>query len=290
MSKNSILNWLVPLTALLAAAGALAGLLAPGGSGPYTFVTLHGQSVEMFGRGVYQYDTLLVGAGFRGTDAITLLIALPLLLTSHVAARRGGRTAALLRIGALFYCLYNGASKTFSAAYNPLFLLYTAQFMTGFYAALLALAAVDARDLARRACASFPHRGMAAFAFVAGIGTLLIWLSEIIPPLLSGTVPATLGPYTSLFTHGFDSAVITPAAVLTGVLLRRREPLGYLLAGPIMTLCALIGAVVIGQAAAQALAGLVFPIGVMIGMIGSWIAIGAWALVLLGGYQRGMAP
>ena len=81
-----------------------------------------------------------------------------------------------------------------------------------------------------------------------------------------------------MFTHGFDSAVITPAAVITGVYLLKRKPLGYLFAPSILILCSLIGVVVIAQTISQALAGIIFPIGVYIGMIGSWVVMGAFAV------------
>jgi uncharacterized membrane protein YhhN len=83
-----------------------------------------------------------------------------------------------------------------------------------------------------------------------------------------------------MFTHGFDSAIITPATVLTGILLLRRKPLGDFLVAPLLILCTLIGAVVIAQTISQTLEGIIFPIGVYIGMIGSWVLMGSFAIGL----------
>ena len=278
--RRSVLNWLVPLVAVLAIITAGAGLFAPGGEGTFTFITLHGKTVEMYGRGVYQNDSLLAGAGFRGTDAVTLFLAVPLLLAAWVSDLRGSQNGGIVLMGVLFYFLYNGASMTFSAAFNPLFLFYVALFSASLYATIAAMTNFDSESLARRVLPGFPHRGIAIFLFVAGIGTLFIWLSELVEPLLTGQAPELLGPYTTLFTHGFDSAVITPAAVITGVFLLQRKPLGYLLAAPIMILCTLIGVVVIGQTISQAMTGIIFPIGVYIGMVGSWVVMGAFAIGL----------
>ncbi len=282
------LNWLVPLIAILAIITAGAGLFAPGGAGPFTFTTLRGQTVEMYGRGVYQNDSLIAGAGFRGTDAVTLCLAVPLLLAAWISALRGARNGHIVLIGVLFYFLYNGASMTFSAAFNSLFPFYTALFSASLYAVIVALTTFDSATLARQVMPGFPRRGSAIFCFVAGIGTLFIWWSELIGPLLTGQAPAHLGPYTTMFTHGFDSAVITPAAVIAGILLLQRRPLGYLLAAPVMILCALIGVVVIGQTISQAAAGLIFPAGVYIGMIGSWLVMGAFALGLTRAFFRNL--
>lgn len=287
MNKN--LLWLVPLIALLALIGALAGLFLPGGEGPFTFTSLRGHEVEMFGRGLYQYDTLLVGAALRGTDAVTLLISLPLLVLFFWKARSGSQNAMLALLGVLFYFLYKGASLTFSAAFNPLFLVYTALFSASLFAVIVAMTTFDLESLAKRVQPGFPHRGAALFLFVAGFGTLLIWLSEVIPPILTGDAPEIMGTYTTLFTHGFDSAVITPAAVIAGVCLLRRNPLGYLLAAPILILCTLIGAVVIGQTVVQTLVGMVFPPQIYIGMIGTWIVMGAFAIGLTVSFFRNLS-
>lgn len=284
------LTWIVPLVAVLAFAASATGLFLPGGDGPYKFTTLRGQEVEMFGRGLYRYDTLLVGAALRGTDAVTLLIGLPLLVLTYMKSRHGSTNAPLALLGVLFYFLYKGASLTFSAAFNPLFLVYTALFSASLFAVIISMTAFDLESLAKRVQPGFPHRGAAVFLFIAGIGTLLIWLSEIFVPLLAGTAPEIMGPYTTLFTHGFDSAVITPAAVIAGVCLVRRKPLGYLLTIPILILCTLIGAVVIGQSVAQTLVRLVFPPQIYIGMIGSWIVMGGFAIGLTASSFRNLEP
>lgn len=290
MSKTSALHWLVPLIALLALISAGAGLLVSGGDGPRTFTNVYGQVVELYGRGLYRHDSLLAGAGFRGVDAVTLFLAIPLLLAAFLRARRGSQDAQLVLLAALFYFLYNGASMTFSAMFNPLFLVYVALFSASLFAVILALVTFDTQTLAARVRPGFPHRGLAVFLMVVGFGTLLIWLSEVIGPLLTGAAPSLIGPYTTLFTHGFDSAIITPATVLTGILLWRRRPLGYLLAAPLMLFCALVGVVVIAQSISQALAGLVFPIPVYIGMIGSWVVMGGFALGLTRSFFRNLEP
>ncbi|MCX7783569.1 MAG: hypothetical protein N2318_08000 [Meiothermus sp.] len=280
------MHWLVPLIALLAAIAASVGLFASGGEGPVNFTNVYGQTVELHGRGLYRHDSLLAGAGFRGVDAVTIFLALPLMLGAYLRARGGSQNAQLVLVAALFYSLYNGASMTFSAMFNSLFLVYVALFSASLFATIIALATFDAQALAARVKPGFPHRAMVVFVIVAGLGTLLIWLSEVIGSLLNGTAPALIGPYTTLFTHGFDSAVITPVAVLTGIQLWRRRPLGYLLIAPFMIFCALVGVVVIGQSIGQALAGLIFPLPVYIGMVGSWVVMGGFALGLTRAFFR----
>lgn len=288
MHKKSALDWLIPLITVLALVSAGAGLLTQGGEGTYTFTNRYGHEVEMYGKGLYQYDSRLLGAGFKGTDMVTLTIAIPILLLSYLQSRRGSLRWGTFLVAALFYFLYNGASMTFAASFNSLFLFYIALFSGSMFALIFTLVNVDSAELIKRVQAGFPHRAIAGFLFVAGIGTLLLWISELIGPILQGTAPEIIGPYTTLFTHGFDSALITPTAVMTGILLLQRKSWGYVLSAPIMIFCTMIGIVVIAQTISQTLEGLVFPIGVYIGMIGSWVVMGAFAVSFTVAYFRNL--
>ncbi len=275
MKKLPILNWLVPLIVVLVLITSVLGLFWQDGGTQFYFTTLHGQAVKMFGQGMYHNDTYFTAPIFRGTDAVALFVCLPLLVLSFVLYRRRSLSAGILLIGVLSFFLYYSASLLFSAAFNSLFLVYTGLFSASLFAFVYALTAVDLQILSAHLSPNMPRRGTAAFMFVAGPGVLFLWLSEIIGPIMHGQVPAELlGPYTTLFTHALDMAVIAPAAILTGIYLLRRFPIGFLLAAPLLILCALIGMVVIAQTIFQALAGIILPVGAYIGLIASWVLLG----------------
>lgn len=280
MKQNPALDWLIPLIAVLAVITAGVGMFSQGGDDPFSFTTVYGDTVEIYGQGLYRHDTSFVAALFRGTDVITLFVCLPLLLISYLSHRCGSLRGSIFLIGMLFYFLYIGVTYTFSVTFNSLFLVYTALFSASLFATIIALTTFDVQSLANKVASTMPHRGIAIFMFVAGLGTLFLWLSELIAPIMTGQAPANLGHYTTMFTHGFDSAVITPATVITGIYLLKRKPLGYLLAAPLLILCTIIGVTVIAQTISQALVGITFPIGVYIGMVGSWVVMGAFAVGL----------
>lgn len=280
MKQNPIFDWLILLIAVLAVITAGVGLFSQGGDGAFSFRTVYGDTVEIYGQGIYSHDSSFVATLFRGTDAITLFISLPLLLVGYLSHRRGSLRGSIFMIGMLLYFLYVGVTYTFSVIFNSLFLVYTALFSASLFATIIALTNFDTEYLASKVTSDMPHRGIAIFMFVAGLGTLMLWLSELIAPIMTGQAPANLGPYTTMFTHGFDSAVITPATVVTGIYLLKRKPLGYLLAAPLLILCTIIGVTVIAQTISQAMKGITFPIGVYIGMVGSWVVMGAFAVGL----------
>lgn len=288
MIKNRTLLWLSWLVALLALVYAGLGLFWQDAGEPFTFTTLRGETVQIYGQGVYHFDTVLNGAGNRGTDAATLLVALPLLVIANLLNRRGSRGGGLLLASALAYFLYISISLCFGAAYNRLVFLYIASFSTSLFAFILACTTIDVAALPVHASPRMPRRGIAAFLCFAGIATALIWLSDMIPAMMQGGAPAVLASYTTVFTYVFDLAVITPSAVLAGVLLLRRAPLGYLLAPIVMILCALVGVTVIGQTVFQIRAGIVFGPGQFIGLIGSWVVMGAIAIGLTISFFRNL--
>ena len=278
MKQKPVLNILIPLIAIIAAAAALAGLLIQGGDGPVSFTTLRGQTADIYGYGLYRFDTLFSAMAFKGTDVITLVLSIPLLIIAFVLYRRNLLRGGLLLLSAIPYFIYIGASMTFSAAFNSAFLLYVALLSVSFFTFLTVVSTINSTGLPRHVLPGFPHRGLAIFLFIAGIGTFLLWLSELVGPLLTGSAPANLGPYTTMFTHGFDSAIITPALLITAVFLLQRRSAGYLFAAPLLVFCAEIGFTVIAATIFQALAGIIFPIGVYIGMIGTWVIMGAFAI------------
>jgi hypothetical protein len=92
--------------AALAAVAAAAGLLTGGGSGPVPFTTVRGEVVQLYGQGLYRYDTVFAGGGQRGTDAVVLLFGVPLLLAAAWRYRRGSSRAGLLLLGTHVFILY----------------------------------------------------------------------------------------------------------------------------------------------------------------------------------------
>lgn len=275
--------------ALLALLTAGAGLFWQGGGAPIPFTTIHGENVQLDGQGLYRFDWDFKAPIQRGTDAVTLFVCLPLLLVAFWRTRRGSLKGSILLIGVLSYFLYYGASLSLSMMFNPLFLVYTALFSAGFFAFVYAITAVNPTFLAAHLSPNAPRRGMAIFLLVAGLGVFFIWLSEIIGPLLQAEVPEAIGPYTTMVTHALDMAVIAPAALLTVVYLRRRESVGYLLAAPLLILCTLIGVVVIAQTIFQLSAGVTLSVGVLIGMVGSWVVMGVFAIWLTLAFFRSLS-
>lgn len=283
MKLSKTLIFLACLVALLGAAYAGVGLFWQDGGSPFTFTTLHGTTVEIYGQGLYRNDSAFKAPILRGTDAVTLFVCVPVLLIAVLLYRRGSLRGGLLLTSMLAYFLYNSASLAFGAAYNNLLLAYIACFSASLFSFVIAFSSIDLKTLAARTSARFPHKGIAIFLFFAGL-SLIVWLLDIISGLAAGTVPPNLGPYTTEATYTIDLGIILPIAYLAGILVWRRNPLGTLLASILIIVNISIGLVVASQSIMQALDGIILAPAEYAAYVAPFVTlslIAAWLVVLL---------
>lgn len=289
MKNQPALGWLVPLIAILALIAAGAGLFWQSEGSSYTFPTLYGETVQIYGQGLYEHDTVFSVGASQGADLVALFLALPLLIISSVLYHRGSLRGGFLLASALAYYLYYSASLGLVVAYNNLYLVYLALFSASFFAFILSLTMFDLPNLPSRISARLPRRGMAVFMFIAGLGTAFIWLSDVINALSTNGVPEALGVNISLITYTLDVGIIAPATLLAGIQLLRRAPLGYLLTGILTIMLALVGAMVIGQTIMQLNIGVELSPGQMIGKVGTWVIMGGIAVWLSIAFLRNLS-
>jgi len=229
MKNQSALRWLIPPIGLLALFAASMGLFHQEPGQPYSYTNHRGESVMINGHGLYYYDTVSSAAQQQGNDLVTLVVGLPLLAISTWLAFRGSLRGRLLLTGTLGFFLYTYMSMSMLTAYNTLFLVYVTLFSLSLYAFILSMMSFDLTDLPRRFSARLPRAWIAGLMFLVGGFLLLAWLGRIVPPLLQNQTPA-LENTTTLVIQAMDLGLIVPLAILSGILLMRRSPWGYLLA------------------------------------------------------------
>jgi hypothetical protein len=264
------LPFLVVMIVQLAVVAAGIGLFYDPPAGPMIPTSVDDAAMKMYGHGIYRYDSLLVGAGFRGVDAVTLVLGVPLLVISGVLYRRGSFRGALLLTGTLAYFLYNYASMALSAAYNNLFLVYIALFSTSLFAFVTVMMSFDLASLPRRFSPALPQREIAAYLVAVASLLVVLWVGDVASALLAGTVPAALGSSTTIVTYVLDLGVIAPGALLAAVLLLQGKPLGYLLAATLLTMNLTLGAALLSQGVAILQAGVRMSVPQIAGLIGSF--------------------
>jgi hypothetical protein len=253
-TSRTVVQLAVAIVLLTLVAGG-AGVFWRGSGASYPFTTLRGETVQIYGHGLYRYDTLSYAAQAIGQDIATLIVGIPLLIIGIILARKGSLRGQLLLAGGLGYTLYTYTSYAFLVAYNQFFLIYVALFTLSLFAFIIALSGMDAERVSRQVSGAMPRRAIAVFLMLIAAFLSLSWLGRIVPPLLEGTPPFGLEAYTTLVIQALDLGVIVPASAVTAALLWRRRPWGYTLASVLMVKGLMMGAALVAMIIVQILAG-----------------------------------
>ena len=169
---------------------------------------------------IYPTDELL--RTFVSNDVVNLFIGLPILLGSMWLARRGQLIGLLCWPGALLFVLYTYIIYVFAMPLNVAFLLHLALVTLSVYTIIGLVASIDGKATRRRLTGAVPER--AAGGILAGLGVL--FFLRVIGVIVSALTSQALIAETELAINVSDF-VITPTWVIGGVLLWRREALGY---------------------------------------------------------------
>ena len=285
-TRSRVVVFLSVLVALLATVAALVGLLSVGGDAPDSVRSVHGEVVDLYGTGLYRYDSVFKGAANRGSDLVTLVLAVPLLLVATRMYVRGRLRGTLVLSGALAWPLYLYASMALGAAYNELFLVYVALFGASLFAFVLTVLSIDTEALGRRMDHAGPRRRLAALMLAGGIVTMGVWLAPLIAAMANREPPGLLGHSSTMVTDALDLAVITPATLVTTLLLHRGRASGYLVAFPLLVLMTFLLPMIVSQTVFQLRAGVSFMPAEIIGPIGGFVLLAVLALGLVAAVLR----
>ncbi len=231
MENKKVLTILVFSIVLLSLVATLAGIFFKQGPGSYEFTSLHGEQVLIYGKGLYSNMSAIDAPDGIAQDVVTLFLAIPLLVISFFWASKNSLKGKLLLTGTLLYFLFTYLLYMVLIMYNELFLIYVLLTSLSFFAFILVLISYDLGELAASFKHELPVKFIGGFLIFIAIAVGLNWLSIIVPPLLDGSlIPQEVKHYTTLPVQGLDLAFMLPTAFLSGVLLIKRKPVGYLLA------------------------------------------------------------
>lgn len=229
---------------------------------------------------LYDVDAKLLPA-FVGQDALNLLVGLPLLLGSMWLTRRGSLIGLLLWPGALFYVLYDYGYYLLGAPYGVFFLPYIALMTVSAYAMVAIVVSIDAGAVRARIGQAIPNRLTGGFLAAVALLFSALWTAISVSMLISGVVEEVPRIVTIM-----DLTIQLPALFVGGVLLWRRQPIGYVVASGLLLQAAayLAGLSAITILGADATGAPVTPMSYLPGIV-----VAAVALALLAFFVRGAA-
>lgn len=187
--------------------------------------------------GMYR-DSAPVAAQLRGYDVVTLVIAVPVLAGALVMTWRGSRRAQLVWVGMLAYAVYDYAFYVFGAAFNAFFLVHVAILSGSIFALAVALANLDVAGIAGAFRPRTPTRWIGGLLMLLAVGLGVMWTFYAIRFAVTGRFPEesllVLPPASVHLAYALDLSLLVPGYALASVLLWRRAPWGYVLAGMLL--------------------------------------------------------
>ena len=261
MKYNRLISLLVVGIVILSIFASVIGIFSDGGLGIYQIESFRGETINIHGIGLYRDDSVSVVAQGIAQDIVTLILGVPLLIVSLCMLLKGSLKGRLLLTGTLGYFLYTYVSYVFLWMYNSMFIVYIVLMSLSFFAFTLSILSVDINNLSSSFSKKLPVKFLGGFQIFFAMASCLLWMGKIIPPIINGTVPVGLEHYTTLVIQGLDLGFIVPIAILSGVLLIKRKPFGYLLSSVIIMKGFTMGAALTAMIISQYFAGV--PMGLI---------------------------
>lgn len=217
-TSHSIIIWSLVISTLVMVASML-GLLWPG---------------------AYLHETTNWAVQAKGQDLGNLFAVVTLLASGYLYSK-GSFKASLVWLGTLFYLVYAYIVYAMAVHFSILFLIYIAILGLSTYASIFNLGHIKS---IKTAFPSGSARKIASLALIV-IGILfgLLWLSELIPAILTGNVPQSVkdaGLWVNPI-HVIDLSVVLPAFIITGYLARKNDKNGLLFIAPWLTFSVIMG-------------------------------------------------
>jgi hypothetical protein len=224
----------------------------------------------IFFKKTYSRETEAWAVQAIGQDCANLIVVIILLISTYHVAKKSLK-AYLLWLGTFIYIIYAFSIYAFFIHFNFLFLAYVLIFGLSFYTPVGGLIGTDISNYSKIFLSNTKAKSVSVLLMAIGILFVLLWLSEIIPNILSDKIPDSLIK-TGLWVnpvHVLDLAFLLPAMIITSVLLWRKKMLGFLLAVPLLVFSVTMGIGIIILFVISSKKGMPssLPAGIIIGVI-----------------------
>jgi hypothetical protein len=221
----------------------LLGILSMDFTKSFDVVNQYGDTVAIFGSGIYSGDTYFKAPILIGTDFCILFVVVPLFIQFLTKKKKGNSNINRLNLMALYaVAFYYSASIAFGVKYNQLHLVYIALFGCTLFGMFKIFREIDLGKM------NYPlTKGLKVYLVVIGIALIVAWLPDIIPTIFSGRPLQLIGVYTTEITYVLDMGIIAPLCLICLHMLGKKDPIGIVALAAILKLCIIIGIMMIPQ-------------------------------------------
>jgi hypothetical protein len=262
MKQEKTITILVICIAIVAAIASSMGVFTNDGVGAYPYQTIRGETIQIYGKGIYKHMSANVAPQGIAQDYVTLFIGVPLLLIALMWAKKGSLKGRFLLAGVLGYFFVTYLFYLAMGMYNYLFLAYSFLMGTTFFAFALTLLSFDLEATPSVFSEKTPTKFTGGFLIFGAFSIASLWLSVVIPPLLDGSIiPKDVEHYTTLIVQGMDLGLLLPLSLVSGWLLIKKTPFGYLMGTTYLIFLSLLMTALCAKIIAMGLLGSnIFPV------------------------------
>jgi hypothetical protein len=184
-----------------------------------------------FNEDLYALELPSFAAQGAGQDFVNLFIGAPVMLLALMWMRKGSKTASWIFAGMAFYYMYSYIIYVFGLHYNGLFLAYCFILALSTYILVFWIHFNARQNVSGWFRTTPPLRLTGIFILFISILFYMIWLKDIVPPLIRGEVPVHVmeNDYLINPVHAIDLSFVLPGLIIVSILLFREHQLGLLL-------------------------------------------------------------
>jgi hypothetical protein len=258
---------------------AIIGLFYSDGGETIFVKNIYGQEVELYGKGIYAYNSLLTVSGRLGADWMGILCGI--LMISLCFLKKDQIWAILLKISQSFLFVYYFACLVFSISMNRLYLLYVLGFGLSIFLSFVLVVNDLKTIVVKESSKKCKNLGISLCLGISGVVTIGIWLSMIVPYMITDNYGYLLGVLTTESTYAIDLGVLCPAMIICAILVQNKRDFGYKMAPILLYILFCVGPMVILQNIYCLILGISVPIPAFIGTVLSFVVMCIFALVFL---------
>ena len=273
-------NYLCFLIFILTLITTLMGIFYTTGENSFSVVNIYGESIELYGNGIYKYNSILKSGANKGTDLVMLIIGMCLFFFTVMKNKNKKQTIyKYLEIGCLSGIFYYSSCLVFGVTFNRLFLIYVLLFSSSLFALIFLLVNLFKDNELNAKVIGKKLNGTALFIMICGSSTL-IWLEFILPSIFTENHLSIIEIYTTEITFVLDLGIVLPLYWGCGIALFMKKEIGYKLTPILLMFIVIVGMTVIGQNIFQSSMGIDIPIRQLFGLVISFVCLAVIAIIL----------
>ncbi len=273
LNKKKKVDVLVIVTVMLMLITSITGILSMNFNHKWEFENQYGHVVELYGYGIYSYDTYFKAPLNIGMDFTILLVVVPLLIFYYLQYYRKRCALTEMKMASVYGVItYYAASVCFGVTYNNLFLGYVVLFSIALFKTFWHI-----KDVRLQEGVSI-GKGLTVFLCISGVSLFVAWFPDIVPTLFTGGTLPLIGTYTTEITYVLDMGIISPLIFTCLYYMKKKAPIGTIILDIILCLCSVVGIMIIFQSICQKLSNAEMPLVVIITKALIFIILGAFSM------------